>query len=147
MLQSVVHVAHHESEARCDPRRAPEEIQHGIVECITKKGPKTMFACGEKGPKIIFSAFGEKDPHILFCLRPKMVRGSKLDVRQAAHVLVFVVRCAELSGKWCNCATFNHLIITLVLCFFAVCERVAGLVIAICFWRRSSGRHTAFVEQ
>ena len=58
-------------------------------------------------------AFDELDPHILGGLRPKQVREAKTDVWQAAHLL-FVVRWADFSGKRCNCATFRHLIITLL---------------------------------
>ena len=78
-------------------RKATKEIQHEIVEKITKKcpffsSPATKTDPPQKSPsanwtRTFFGPYGQK-----------RCGGRK----RAAHPLLFVVRWADLSGKWCN---------------------------------------------
>lgn len=53
-------------------------------------------------------------PLICFCLRRKMVRSWKADVRQAAHRLRRMVRCTQFWPNMRASATFHQLITTLL---------------------------------
>jgi len=65
------------------------------------KKPSIFFRLQRKQTPFFLGAFGELDLHIWGAVRPKTVRGAKTDVWQAAHLL-FVVRWADFSGKWCT---------------------------------------------
>ena len=91
----------HKFELSSLEKESHKEIQHEFVEKITKKA-LNFFRLQRKQTPFFLGAFGELDPHIWGGVRPKKVRGAKTDVRQAAHLLLFVVRWSDFSGKWCT---------------------------------------------
>ncbi|CAM9367867.1 unnamed protein product, partial [Laminaria digitata] len=97
-------------------RKATKKLNMKLSKKKKKKAPKFVRLCSPaaKTDPIIFFAFGEIPPTHILANAPKKVRGPKTDVRNAVHLLSFVVRCADFSEKWCNCATFHHLFITLI---------------------------------
>ncbi|CAN0479673.1 unnamed protein product, partial [Laminaria digitata] len=79
-----------------------------------RKRHQKIIRLRRKQTPICFFAFGELPPAHFLGHAAKKVQGPKTDLRKAAHLLYFVVRCADFSEKWCNCATFHHLFLTLV---------------------------------
>lgn len=69
-------------------------MQHEIAESIFQN-TRFVFACGEIAP------------HIVYGLRPNNVRGLVTDVRQAAHLLLFVARLAAFPENGATAQRFT----------------------------------------
>ena len=74
------------------------------IECITTRGPPKMFRFCEKRPNI-FPRRRRNRPAQRFWISAKIGAGGE-NGWKAAHAPAFVVRKADFSRKWCNCATF-----------------------------------------
>ena len=95
-------------------RKAANKFRMNLSKKSQKKKSPKFRRLRRKQAHFFFHRVRRIGPAHLGGATAKKVREAKADVRQAAHLLLFVVRYGDFSGKWCNCATFHHLIITLV---------------------------------